>query len=210
MSDDPKKDELIEALLAQIPFDGWTTRSLRQALVAIGEHPDDGPIYFPGGTGEMIGAFCAWADERMEQTAVAADLAAYRVPQRVKAVIEIRFEQNRPHKEAIRRALAWLALPMNASLAVRMTAATVDAIWYAAGDNSTDFAWYTKRGILAGVYSSTLLYWLRDVSDEDADTFVFLDRRLADVARIGKFRRRLEDRLKGFGGGLRGLLPKRG
>lgn len=210
MSDDPRRDELIEALLAQVAFDGWTTRSLRQALAAIGEHPDDGPIYFPGGTGEMIGAFCALADERMEQAAVAADLAAYRVPQRVKAVIEIRFEQNRPHKEAIRRALAWLALPMNAPLALRMTAATVDAIWHAAGDTSADFAWYTKRGILAGVYSSTLLYWLRDGSDEDADTFAFLDRRLADVARIGKFRRGIEGRLKGFGGGLRGLVPKRG
>lgn len=210
MSDDPRRDELIEALLGQVPFDGWTTRSLRQALVAIGEHPDDGPIYFSGGTGEMIGAFCALADERMEQAAVAADLAAYRVPQRVKAVIELRFEQNRPHKEAIRRALAWLALPMNAALAVRMTAATVDAIWHAAGDTSADFAWYTKRGILAGVYSSTLLFWLRDSSDEDADTFAFLDRRLADVARIGKIRRKIEDRLKGFGGGLRGLVPKRG
>jgi ubiquinone biosynthesis protein COQ9 len=99
---------------------------------------------------------------------------------------------------------------MNAPLAVRLTAATVDAIWHAAGDTSADFAWYTKRGILAGVYSSTLLYWLRDVSDEDADTFAFLDRRLGDVARIGKFRRAMEDRLKGFSGGLRGLVSKRG
>jgi len=209
MSDDPKRDELIEALLAQVPFDGWTTKSLRQALVAIGEHPDDGPIYFPGGTGEMISAFCALADERMEAAAVAADVAVLRVPARVKAVMAIRFEQNRPHKEAIRRALAWLALPMNAALAVKLTAATVDAIWHAAGDNSADFAWYTKRGILAGVYSSTLLFWLRDASDEDADTLAFLDRRLADVARIGGVRRGIEERLARVKGGLRGLVPGR-
>lgn len=210
MSDDPKKDELIEALLAQIPFDGWTTRSLRQALLAIGEHPDDGPIFFPGGTAEMIGAFCALADERMEQAAVAADLAAYRVPQRVKAVMEIRFAQNRPHKEAIRRALAWLALPMNLPLAAKITAATVDSIWHAAGDTSADFAWYTKRGILAGVYSSTLLFWLRDSSDEDADTLAFLDRRLANVAQIGGVRRSVEARMERIKDGLRGLVPRRG
>jgi ubiquinone biosynthesis protein COQ9 len=209
MSDDTKRDELIEALLAQVPFDGWTTRSLRQALVAIGEHPDDGPIYFPGGTAEMIGAFCAWADEKMEAAAVAADLAAYRVPARVKAVMEIRFEQNRPHKEAIRRALAWLALPINVALAMKLTAATVDAVWHAAGDNSADFAWYTKRGILAGVYSSTLLFWLRDVSDEDADTLAFLDRRLANVAQIGSARRKVEERLARVKDGLRGFVPKR-
>jgi ubiquinone biosynthesis protein COQ9 len=210
MSDDPKRDELIEALLAQVPFDGWTTRALRQALVSIGEHPDDGPIYFPGGTAEMISAFCAIADERMEQAAVAADLTAYRVPARVKAVMEIRFEQNRPHKEAIRRALAWLALPMNLPLAAKITAATVDAIWHAAGDTSADFAWYTKRGILAGVYSSTLLFWLRDVSDEDADTLAFLDRRLSDVARIGGVRRKVEARLARVKDELRGLVPGRG
>jgi ubiquinone biosynthesis protein COQ9 len=210
MSDDPKRDELIEALLAQVPFDGWTGKSLRQALIAIGEHPEDGPIYFPGGTGEMIGAFCALADERMEQAALAAGLAALRVPERVKAVMQIRFAQNRPHKEAIRRALAWLALPVNMPLAAKITAATVDAIWHAAGDNSADFAWYTKRGILAGVYSSTLLFWLRDGSDEDADTLAFLDRRLKDVARIGGVRRSVEDRVARVKDGLRGLVPGRG
>jgi ubiquinone biosynthesis protein COQ9 len=210
MSEDPKRDELIEALLAQVPFDGWTSRSLRQALIAIGEHPDDGPIYFPGGTAEMIGAFCALADERMEQAAQAADLLGLRVPERVKAVMRIRFEQNRPHKEAVRRALAWLALPMNVALAVKLTAATVDAVWHAAGDTSADFAWYTKRGILAGVYSSTLLFWLRDGSDEDADTLAFLDRRLADVGRIGGVRRGVEERLARVRDGLRGLVPRRG
>ncbi len=68
----------------------------------------------------------------------------------------------------------------------------MDAIWHAAGDRAADFSWYTKRATLAGVYTATLLFWLRDTSEEDADTLAFLDRRLAGVGKIGAVRRRLE------------------
>jgi len=209
MSDDPERDAVLDALLQQVPFDGWTTKALRQALLAAGLNADDAPLMFPGGTGEMIAAFCALADERMAAAADAADLAAYRVPARVKAILAIRFEQNRGNKEAISRAVAWLALPVNAPLAVKITASTVDAVWHAAGDQSADFSWYTKRGILAGVYASTLLFWLRDHSDEDEATLSFLDRRLADVGKIGGARREVEERVRGFGERLRGFIPRR-
>ncbi len=102
----------------------------------------------------MIEAFCDWADRRMEQGAAALD-PEMRLHRRVRAVIALRLEQNRPHKEAIRRALALLALPVHARLAAVCTARTVDAIWHAAGDRSADFSWYTKRAILAAVYAAT-------------------------------------------------------
>jgi len=207
MSEDPERNAVIDALLPQVPFDGWTSKALRQALAVAGLDPEDAPLIFPGGAGEMIAAFCALADERMAEAAAAANLAAYRVPARVKAIIAIRLEQNRGNKEAIRRAVAWLAMPQNAPLSARITAATVDAIWHAAGDRSADFSWYTKRGILAWVYSSTLLFWLADHSDEDEATLSFLDRRLAEVAKIGGVRRRVEGSFKSFSLRVRRLAP---
>ena len=139
----------------------------------------------------MIEAFCDCADRRMEEAAQSID-AALPLHKRVRAVIVLRLEQNRPHKEAIRRALSLLALPGNARLAAVCTARTVDAIWHAAGDRSADFSWYTKRAILTAIYAATVLFWLRDNSDDDAATLAFLDRRLAGVARIGSVRRRAE------------------
>jgi ubiquinone biosynthesis protein COQ9 len=198
VSEDQRRDAIIDALLLEVPFDGWTVKSLRQALTAIGEPPEDAPLYFPDGAGEMIEAFCALADARMEAAAAQAGLAAFRVPGRIRSIIAIRLEQNRGNKEAIRRALSWLAIPVNAPRALALTAATVDAVWHAAGDRSADFSWYTKRGILAGVYSATLLYWLRDSSDDDEATLAFLDRRLENVAAIGKTRRKLETRINGL------------
>ena len=159
--------------------------------------PDDAELLFPGGTADMIEAFCDWADRRMEAAAATLD-PALRLHQRVRAVIALRLKQNRPHKEAIRRALALLALPRNARLAAACTARTVDAIWHAAGDQSADFSWYTKRAILAAVYATTVLFWLRDAGEDDAATLGFLDRRLAGVGRIGTLRRRAETALGRF------------
>ena len=185
----PERDAAIAAFLPHVPFDGWTRRALRAGLVDLGADPADAEQLFPGGGSDMIEAFCDWADRRMEHGAAELD-RTLPLHQRVRAVIALRLEQNRPHKEAVRRALAWLALPGNVRLAVACTARTVDAIWHAAGDRSADFSWYTKRAILAAVYTPTVFYWLRDNGEDDAATLMFLDRRLAGVARIGQLRRR--------------------
>jgi ubiquinone biosynthesis protein COQ9 len=81
-----------------------------------------------------------------------------------------------------------LALPFNGPLALRLLYRTVDAIWYAAGDTSTDFNFYSKRALLGGVFSSTMLYWLNDRSPDDEATWAFLERRLADVMRFEKLK----------------------
>jgi ubiquinone biosynthesis protein COQ9 len=186
-----ERDAAIEAMLPHVPFDGWTLGAVRRGLASIGAEPEDAALLFPGGAADMIEAFCDWADRRMEEGAAGLD-PALRLHERVRAVIALRLEQNRPFKEAIRRALAVLAMPGHARLAAGCTARTVDAIWHTAGDRSADFSWYTKRAILAGVYGATLLYWLRDSSDDDAATLAFLDRRLAGVGRITSVRRRVE------------------
>jgi ubiquinone biosynthesis protein COQ9 len=185
----PDDETVIRALLNEVPIAGWTRTALRRALTACGHNPDDAAFLFPGGGADMIEAWACLADRDMETAAQEADLAAYRTPARVRAIISLRFEQNRPHREAIGRAIAVLALPHNAKRAATITARTVDAIWHAAGDRSADFAWYTKRALLAGVYTSTLLFWLRDLSESDEDTIAFLDRRLDNVATIGKTRK---------------------
>ena len=88
-----------------------------------------------------------------------------------------------------------LALPTNAPAAARVLARTVDALWAAAADRSADFSWYTKRAILAAIWSSTFLYSLTDAGEDDAATLAFLDRRLADHARLHRAQRRCGEAL---------------
>src|SRR3546814_19524997 len=91
--------------------------------------------------------------------------------------------------------MSFLAQPQHAALALRCLYRTIDEIWFAVGDTSTDFSFYTKRATLAGVYSTTLLAWLDDTSEGFADTWAFLDRRIADVMRIPLLRARFRQRL---------------
>lgn len=188
-----ERDAAIDALLPNVAFDGWTLRALRRAA------GPDADLLFPGGAADMIEAWCDLADRRMEEAAASLDRAAMRLPERVRAVIALRLEQARPHREAVRRAAAVLCLPRHAGLAARCTARTVDAIWHAAGDRSADFSWYTKRAMLAGIYGATLLYWLRDVGEDNGATLAFLDRRLAGVGRIGQLRKRADGIMGRFG-----------
>ena len=186
----PERDAAVEAMLAHVPFDGWTRKALRAGLADAGMPADEAELLFPGGPRDMIAAFCDLADRRMETAAAA--LTETSLTARVRAIVALRLAMNQPHKEAIRRALSFLALPGHARTAAAIMGRTVDAIWHAAGDRSADFSWYTKRAILTWIYSAALLFWLRDASEGNADTLAFFERRLRDVGRIGKLRGRAD------------------
>lgn len=188
----PERDAAIAATLPHVGELGWTASALRAGLGDIGRPPEDAQLLFPGGPADLVEAYADWADRRMEEAA-AGEVAELRVSQRVRAVVALRLQQAGPHKEAVRRAVALMTLPRHAAMASRMIARTVDTIWHAAGDRSADFSWYSKRAILTGVYSATVLFWLSDDSEDGAPTLAFLDRRLAEVGRIGQLRRRASD-----------------
>jgi ubiquinone biosynthesis protein COQ9 len=150
---------------------------------------------FPGGATEIVEAYLDLMDRRMIESAMPR-LSGLRLTGRVHALIQARLEVVEPHKQVVRRTVLYLALPAHAALAARCMARTVDAVWHAAGDTSADMSWYTKRAILTGVYTSTLLYWLHGDTGTDA-ALAFLDRRLALVARIGRLRGRMTRALHG-------------
>jgi ubiquinone biosynthesis protein COQ9 len=108
-----------------------------------------------------------------------------KVRERIATAVRLRLEQNLGEREAIRKGLTFLALPQHATLATKLLYRTVDAMWLAAGDRSTDYNFYTKRLLLAGVYSSTLLVWLDDQSDGLEKTWAFLERRIDNVLKVG-------------------------
>jgi len=191
MDDIAKKDALLLATLADVPFDGWSIAALRAGARAAGMDEAAASALFPRGAVEMVEWFSAWADRAMLERLAAAPLAEMKVRERVAAGIRARLTVLLPHREAARRALAVLAQPHNAPLALKLLYRTVDAIWYAAGDTATDFNFYSKRALLAAVYGATMLYWFEDRSPDGADTEAFLMRRLDDVMALPKVAERL-------------------
>jgi ubiquinone biosynthesis protein COQ9 len=194
MEIDPETAKLLDALLPHTGFDGWTRQALRHALIDLGRDPGEAPLLFASAS-DMIEAAFALGDQRMIESAAGLEggLTAW-----VRGVVALRLEQMAGDKEAIRRAMARLALPGQAPRLARIIAATTDSIWFAARDTSADFSWYTKRFTLGAVWTATLFFWLSDESHEAEATLAFLDRRLQGVGRIGKFRRQAQERLRGI------------
>jgi ubiquinone biosynthesis protein COQ9 len=201
------RDAAVRAVLAHVPALGWTHAALAAGLRDVGRDPVEASSLFPRGPVGAIEAWADLADRGMEQAAAAEGIGALRVPARIRRLVELRLRQAAPHREALRRAFAVLALPWNAPVAARCTARTVDAMWHAAGDRSADFSWYTRRATLAAIYTATVAYWLRGDDrggegappDDDAGVgaaLAFLDRRLGDLARFGRCRAALTRRLR--------------
>jgi ubiquinone biosynthesis protein COQ9 len=192
---DPLRDRLIEAVVPHVAFDGWSPRALAAAAADLSLDAAEAGRAFPDGALALIAYHAAWADRRMLAVLEGTPLPDSSLRARVARGVRVRLEQNAPAREAIRAALGLLGQPQNGPLALALLYRTCDAIWWAAGDTATDFSFYTKRALLAGVYVSTLLFWLNDRSEGMVETWAFLDRRIADVMRLQRLRKDLRTKL---------------
>lgn len=176
--------------LKDIPFQGFSDAVLMRAAERVGVSRAEARAAFPDGPASFVEAFSHWADRQMETHMQSVDATSVRG--RIARAVRARLGALAPHKEATRRAAVFLALPPNALLAAKLMFRSVDAMWRAAGDRSSDFNYYTKRGLLAGVYASTFVYWFSDFSEDHEATWKFLDARIGDVMNIQKMRSNLE------------------
>jgi ubiquinone biosynthesis protein COQ9 len=191
-----QKDAVLRAALPNVPFDGWTMATLEAAAEQEGLGRAAAHRLFPGGPRDAVAHFRSLADRLMMEDLARLDLAAMKVRERIATGVRLHLERWTPYREAIRAALALSPLPPYVGDSLRGGYNTVDAIWRAAGDRSTDYNFYTKRGLLAGVYAATVLYWLNDRSEGCAETWRFLDRRIQNVMEIPKLQKRIADGLR--------------
>ena len=178
------RDTLLLAALPHIAFDGWTDKAFQAGIADCGMAATDFRRFFPGGARDAVDHFSGWTDRRMVANLAEHAIDELPIRKRVALAVRLRFEALAPYREGVRRTLGMLALPPNAALGVRCLYRTVDCIWHTIGDRSVDFNFYTKRALLAGILSTTTLYWLDDKTDNNEGSWAFLDRRIADVMKI--------------------------
>jgi len=196
------RDTILLAVLPNVVFDGWTGAALRAAITGANTNTNTNTgadaetaggldqaameRAFPEGIPALVAWFGTWADREMTAALARQDLTGVRAPDRLARAIEARLVCLAPHKEAVRRTVAWSALPGHLPTAAASLARTVDTLWTLAGDRSTDFSYYTKRAMLAAVLSATVLYWLEDDSVDGADTRAFITRCLANTMALAR------------------------
>ena len=195
--DDPDaalRERLADALAEEAAFDGWGRSAMASAARSLELPAGEADRLFPGGPAQILAYLSERSDLRTVEDMEKQGIANLKIRDRIKQAVRLRLERHGGEREAVRRAIGLLSMPFNGPLALKLLYKTVDALWYAAGDTSTDFNFYTKRATLAGVYSSTLLYWLNDRSPGSEATWSFLDRRIDDVMKIEKLKSRLSAR----------------
>lgn len=190
MSYETLREQLLEAALIHVPFDGWSGSCFEAALADTGIDPTVAAAICPRGAVDLALAFHQRGDARMLAGLAEADLGGLKFRERVALAVRLRLEaaSTPDEKEAVRRGVTLFALPQHAGEGIKAVWGTCDAIWTALGDSSDDINWYSKRATLSGVYSSTLLFWLGDDSPDHQASWDFLDRRIADVMQFEKLK----------------------
>lgn len=205
--DDRTLDEIALALAPAIAdaavFDGWTEAALVEAAAAAGVDSDVARLAFPGGAMDMIDAWLQSVDADMRRAFADGSLDTMKIRERIRALVQFRLDAMLGREEALRRAWAVQAMPLNLSRSTRIAWRSADAMWRLAGDTAADYNHYTKRALLAGIYSATLAVFLDDESEGKAETRAFLDRRIDGVMRFEKAKAQL------LGGGKIGFDPAR-
>ncbi|QDY70219.1 COQ9 family protein [Qingshengfaniella alkalisoli] len=185
------KDNLLDAILPHVVFDGWGKASFDAAVTDVGIKPVVAHAHCPRGATDLALHYHKRCDARMVQELEQTDLPEMRFRDRVALAVKLRL-QVIDNKEAVRRAVTLFSLPTLAPDGTKAVWDSVDLIWRTLGDRSDDVNWYTKRATLSGVYGSTLLYWLGDDSDGNERTWDFLDRRIDNVMQFEKAKARVK------------------
>lgn len=188
-------DELRLALAPHIveaaAFDGWSKQAVAEAALAIGADRDVAAYAFKGGQMDMIAAWIAHVDSRMEEAFANEALLEIPVRERIRRLVMFRLDCVAGKEEALRRALAIMAMPQHVAKSLSLGWQSADRMWRLAGDEATDYNHYTKRTILGGIYAATLAVFVDDKSANKEETRAFLDRRIEGIIRFEKAKAQL-------------------
>ena len=199
MTSGPRPDSSLEAMrLALAPaiadaaaFDGWSKLAVNNAAAATLIDPDSAQFAFAGGAMAMIEAWVHSVDAAMAQALPAPQIAALKIRERIRTLVQFRLDAVAHQKEALRRALAVMAMPQNVGRALQLGWHSADVMWRLAGDTATDYNHYTKRLTLGSIYAATLAVYVDDTSPDNEQTRAFLERRIEGIMKFEKAKARL-------------------
>lgn len=195
---DPTLDEIRLALASAIgrnaAFDGWSATAVAAAAQDIGVDADVARLAYKDGAMAMIDGWIDSIDLEVAHRLPPEKLAAMKIRERITALLATRMEVMAPDREALRRAMAIMAMPQNFVQAAKIGWRTADRNWRLAGDTATDFNHYTKRMTLSAVYGSLLVVFVNDDSGDFAESRAFLDRRIDNVMQFEKAKAQAKSR----------------
>lgn len=162
---------VLDAALKEAPTRGWNRGLVLQAASDCGLSEGDAELLLPHGARDLAALLSRRHDARAMAALAGVAPATLKVRERIFRAVQTRLDAAADDQAAARRWAAFLAMPQNAPLALKLTWETADHLWRWAGDTATDENHYSKRAILSGILIPALGLRLSQ-GREAADTFV--------------------------------------
>ena len=148
-------------------------------------------VLFPNGYKSLLRFYLKEINFQMTDNSKNLDLINMKSSKKIKELILLKLKNNSKEKDLIKKTFYSLLLPTHSRIASQSLFNTADQMWFLAGDNSTDFNYYSKRFILSVIYTLTLYYWVNN--DDIEDTKKFIDKQLIKVSKIPKFKSNIKN-----------------
>jgi ubiquinone biosynthesis protein COQ9 len=168
----------------------WSEDLISIAEANIGLDTGYNHIIFPSGIQEITSAFEKWLDEQMLEELFVLDKPK-KIRDQIALALEIRILGVMSKKVALRCAGYYL-IPTNIVAGIEAACHSCDIIWKYAGDKSSDYNYYTKRGLLLGVYGAARAFYLGDNSADHKDTKAFIKNALDNIINIASFKNNIK------------------
>lgn len=177
-----RRSRLLSAALGRVGEEGWTPR----ALVLGAQDAGLGGMahgMIADGPAELVRFFMDSANRELaSHLAERGDVLLHMTPrQRLRYAMERRLRALQPMLQRWPEAMAIGAFPTNLPHTANALALLADELAHCAGYEGADLRWYTDRAVVSGVYVATELFMITDASEDNADTWAFLDRRLDEA-----------------------------
>ncbi|WP_298745605.1 COQ9 family protein [uncultured Brevundimonas sp.] len=182
---DRTEQAVLDAAIERAPALGWNSRMVRAACAANGLSRGDEELLLPNGARDLAALLSRRHDARALAALSDLDPASLKIRERIARAVSARLEAGAADLEATRRCAAFLALPPNADLGLKLAWESADQLWNWAGDTATDWNHYSKRAILSGILIPALtLRWFdgRDAAE------AFVARRIDNVMAFEKWK----------------------
>ncbi len=201
-ADYKKKLTILEDAKKYVVMDGWSKNIIKK-LLNNKIRSKDLTYLFPNGYKDLINFSLSELNKNLENKINKINIINFPISKRMKKILQTRLEILNKEKIFYKKTFNHLVLPQNNKIMKKNLYFSVDSMWYLAGDNSTDFSFYTKRLTLAAIYTNSLFILFN--KDIDA-AFSNIDKNLKRISKIPKFKEKFSFIKDNFPIFLKGIL----
>ncbi len=186
IKDYKKKLSILDDVKKYVEKDGWS-KNLLKKILSNRVTSSDLSYLFPNGYLDLLELSLKELNRSLENKINKINIINFPMSKRMKKILFVRLEILNKDKIFFKKTFNHLMLPHNNKIMKRNLYNTVDNMWYLAGDNSTDFSFYTKRFTLALIYTNALfVFFNKDIEQAKIN----IEKNLKRISNIPKFKQR--------------------